>query len=129
MQIKAINWTLPVVAKFKCDLYIWDQALFNDGFLSPDLRVMVFTPHETMTDLSGLRGASSGMSYGYGTMVGDMYGHRLIGHTGRIDGYSSVNFHFPDDQVTVILLQNQRNPPVTSSLVVGLVSMVFGSTH
>jgi CubicO group peptidase (beta-lactamase class C family) len=109
------------------DLYAWDQALFNDQFLSPELREMAFTPYENMTDFGGLRGATTGMSYGYGSMVGDMYGHRLIGHTGRTDGYSSLNFYFPDDQVAVILLGNQRNPPVTSSIVIQLVSMVFKS--
>ncbi len=107
------------------DLYAWDQALFDDRFLSPDLRGMAFTPYEIMTDFGGLRGASTGMSYGYGSMVGEMYGHRLIGHTGRTDGYSSLDFYFPDDQVAVILLGNQRNPPVTSSLVIELVSVVF----
>jgi CubicO group peptidase (beta-lactamase class C family) len=107
------------------DLYAWDQALFNDQFLSPDLRQMAFTPYEIMTDFGGMRGASSGMSYGYGSMVGDMYGHRLVGHPGRTDGYSSLNFYFPDDQVAVILLGNQRNPPVTSSIVIQLVSMIF----
>ncbi len=109
------------------DLYIWDRALFNDGFLSPALRTLIFTPYETMTDFGGLRPATSGMSYGYGTMVGNMYGHRLIGHTGRLDGYSSLDFYFPDDQVAVILLGNQRNPPVTGSIVIQLVSMVLKS--
>ena len=110
------------------DLYAWDQALFNDRFLSPDLRERAFTPYETMTDVGGLRGVSSGMSYGYGSIVGDMCGHRLVGHTGILDGYSSLNFYFPDLQVAVILLENRRNPPVTSSMVIELVSMVFRPT-
>ena len=99
------------------DLYIWDQALFDDQFLSPDLRKMAFTPYEYMTDFGGL-------SYGYGCMVGEMVGHHVVGHTGRLEGYLALNFYFPDEQVAVILLANQRNPPVTS-IFTQLASMVL----
>jgi CubicO group peptidase (beta-lactamase class C family) len=81
---------------------------------------MIFTAYEPMPELRG-----GALSYGYGSMVGEMFGHRVVGHIGRLEGYSSLNFYFPAEQVAVILLENQRNPP-DSSIVAQLASMVFG---
>jgi CubicO group peptidase (beta-lactamase class C family) len=92
------------------DLYLWDQALLDDSFLSADLRELAFTAYEFMPE-------SGGLSYGYGFMVGELpelYGHPLVGHTGRIEGFLTANFYFPDEQVAVILLANQRNPSLIS---------------
>jgi CubicO group peptidase (beta-lactamase class C family) len=92
------------------DLYLWDQALFDDSFLPADLRDLAFTAYEFMPQ-------SGGLSYGYGFMVGELpelNGHRLVGHTGRIEGFLTANFYFPDEQAAVILLANQRDPSLNS---------------
>ena len=105
------------------DLYLWDRALFNDQFLSPDLRELAFTPYETMPGFGG----SEEASYGYGFMLGQLrqpYGQPFIAHGGRAEGFSAMNAYFPDEQVTIILLGNQRNPPVTG-IFTQLTSIVF----
>lgn len=105
------------------DLYLWDRALFNDQFLSPDLRDMAFTPYEHVSGFGGV----DNTGYGYGFMLGQLrqpYGQSLILHGGRAEGYSAMNAYFPDEQVTIVLLGNQRNPPVTG-IFVDLACMVF----
>jgi CubicO group peptidase (beta-lactamase class C family) len=87
------------------DLYRWDKALFTDELLPQDLRDKMFTAYEAMPD-------SGGLSYGYGCQIGNMNGHRVVGHSGILEGYSTMNVYYPDDQVAVILLGNQRNPSV-----------------
>jgi CubicO group peptidase (beta-lactamase class C family) len=105
------------------DLYLWDQALFNDQFLSPQLRAMAFTPYEPVPGFSGVHITS----YGYGFMLGQLrepYDQHFIAHGGRLDGYSAMNAYFPDEQVAVVLLGNQRDPPVTG-IFTQLATMVF----
>ncbi len=109
------------------DLYLWDRALFNDQFLSSDLRETAFTPYERVPGFGGINITG----YGYGFMLGELrqpYGQPLIAHGGRAEGYSAMNAYFPDDDVTVILLGNQRNPPVTG-IFVGLAFMVFDAAR
>lgn len=109
------------------DLYIWDRALFDDAFLSPDLREMAFTPYERAPGFNG----SDNNGYGYGFMLGQLrqpYGQPFIAHGGRAEGYSAMNAYFPDTQVTVVLLGNQRNPPVTG-MFIELATMVFDAAR
>ena len=105
------------------DLYLWDRALFDDQFLSPNLREMAFTPYERVPSFAG----ADNTSYGYGFMLGQLrqpYGQPFIAHGGRAEGYSAMNAYFPDEQVAIVLLGNQRNPPVTG-IFTQLASMVF----
>jgi CubicO group peptidase (beta-lactamase class C family) len=86
------------------DLYLWDQALYTDKLIPRDLRDKIFTSYAMMTD-------GSGWGYGYGWTVGVLANHRMVGHPGRIEGFSSLNTYYPDDKVVVIVLSNQRDPP------------------
>ena len=109
------------------DLYLWDRALFDDAFLSPDLRELAFTPYERVVGFGGM----DNTGYGYGFMLGQLrqpYGEPFIAHGGRAEGYSAMNAYFPDEQVAVVLLGNQRNPPVTG-IFTQLASMVFEPAH
>jgi CubicO group peptidase (beta-lactamase class C family) len=86
------------------DLYLWDQALYTDKLIPKDLRDKMFTPYAMMTD-------GSGWGYGYGWYIGELANRRMVGHSGRIEGFSSLNTYYPDDKVVVIVLSNQRDPP------------------
>ncbi len=109
------------------DLYLWDRALFDNHFLSPELRDTAFTPYERVSGFGGME--STG--YGYGFMLGQLrqpYGQRFIAHGGRAEGYSAMNAYFPDNEVVIVLLGNQRNPPVTG-IFTELAFMVFEPAH
>ncbi len=105
------------------DLYLWDRALFDDGFFSPDLREMAFTRYEQVPGF----GRVDNTAYGYGFMLGQLrqpYGQSVILHGGRAEGYSTMNAYFPAEHLTIILLGNQRNPPV-NGIFVDLACLVF----
>ncbi len=65
----------------------------------------MFTAYATVPD-------GSGFGYGYGWLIGESAGGRILYHPGRIEGFSSINLYAPDEKVTVIMLSNQwmRDP-------------------
>jgi hypothetical protein len=48
----------------------------------------------------------------------------MVGHMGRINGFSSINTYYPEEKVTVIVLSNQRNVSV-HAIGVQLADIVF----
>lgn len=44
--------------------------------------------------------------YGFGWRISDLRGHRLTGHTGQTAGFTSANFKYPDQGLTVTVLTN-----------------------
>ena len=94
------------------DLYRWAQALTTDALLPQPLLDLLFTPYAAIPQ-------SDGASYGYGWVISQPFGHRMIGHNGGIDGFVASFNRFPDDDVTIILLSNRQdiNPnAITQSL-------------
>lgn len=87
------------------DLYLWDQALSSDKLVPEYLRERMFTPYMQVP-------YPDGFGYGYGWMIGKTASHRVLSHAGHIEGYSSINNYFPDDQVEVVVLGNQDNESV-----------------
>ncbi len=104
------------------DLYLFDLALLSDRLLPQDLRKAMLTPFEVMPNGGDLR-------YGYGNFMGQVRGHRMFGHTGRMEGCSSVNLYFPDDEVALILLSNQRQPGPYGFGLNNLAPMVLGAAR
>ena len=84
------------------DLYRWAQALSTDELLPQPLLDLLFTPYAEIPQAAGAR-------YGYGWVISQPMGHRLIGHNGGIDGFVASLNRFPADGVTIILLSNQQN--------------------
>jgi CubicO group peptidase (beta-lactamase class C family) len=74
------------------DMFLWDQALQSQKLLSRKSLDEIFTP---------VKG-----DYAYGWRIMKQFGHPLICHFGRINGFASFLGRFPDDQVTVIVLSN-----------------------
>lgn len=99
------------------DLYHWDQALSREDLLPSSLRDMLFTPYATIPQ-------SDGASYGYGWVISQQMGHRMIGHNGGIEGFVASLNRFPDDDVTIIMLSNRQdiNP---NAITHSLARMVF----
>lgn len=83
------------------DLAKWDTALYSDKILKRATLEQMWTP-ATLNS-----GAESG--YGLGWGIGKHRGRRLISHTGsHMTGFKSALARFVDDQLTVIVLTNQR---------------------
>lgn len=84
------------------DLYRWAQALATDELLPQPLLDLLFTPYAEIPQ-------SDGAHYGYGWVISQQLGHRLVGHNGGIDGFVASLNHFPADGVIIIMLSNQQD--------------------
>jgi CubicO group peptidase (beta-lactamase class C family) len=80
------------------DLYLWDQALYTDKLLSPQLKELMFKP---------------GMSnYAYGwvvrktTLGGEGDPVPIIEHGGGINGFNTLITRMPDTRNLIVLLNN-----------------------
>lgn len=83
------------------DLAKWDAALCSEKILKRATLEQMWTPAK-LND-------GSNMSYGLGWSIGKHRGHRLISHTGsHMTGFKTALTRFVDDQLTVIVLTNQR---------------------
>jgi len=104
------------------DLYRWDQVLYTEQLMSQELLHLMFTPQARIPD--------TGLSYGYGWVVGEMNNHLVVGHDGgikdfatelrrytsnsgngsqgnNIEGFASEIRRYTDDKVTIIILSNR----------------------
>ena len=101
------------------DLYKWDQALYGIFLLVfTDLGDTIFTSY-VKTDYPG------GAGYGYGWLISQQSGHRVIEHSGSGYGFDTQLARDSDDQVTIIVLSNLNgSEPTTISS--DLAALVLG---
>ena len=80
------------------DLFKWDQVLYGDDLVSQAFLDSAFTPWlET---------------YGCGWRIEDYKGLKRISHTGSTCGFRADYQRFPEDEFSVIVLANRREPGV-----------------
>jgi len=99
------------------DLNRWEKALSTDVLIPNSLRKVMSTPYSATSFTNEYK-------YGYGWFVGKTATHQMVGNMGRIEGFTSLNFYFLEDKVTVIVLCNQRDV-VVHSIGVQLASIAF----
>lgn len=96
------------------DLLRWDRALLGTDVLSEESKAAMFTPALE--------------NYGYGWMIAERNGRRLISHDGGIDGFTSHFARYPDEKTTIVVLCN--NESVQASAVgSGCASILFGEPY
>jgi CubicO group peptidase (beta-lactamase class C family) len=107
--VNALNW--DVSQRYSAgglystvgDLYKWDQALFTDQLVSKETLNTIFTSTVSVPVMNGF---PYGGVYGYGWVISRHAGHRIIEHSGGFWGFSAYLAHYPDDQISVIVLSN-----------------------
>jgi CubicO group peptidase (beta-lactamase class C family) len=86
------------------DLLIWDQALYADGLLSPELKAKLFEP--------GLQD----YAYGWGVRkrpIGPDGAERTVtGHGGGINGFNTLITRVLEDRQLVVLFNNAGGAPL-----------------
>jgi CubicO group peptidase (beta-lactamase class C family) len=88
------------------DLARWDRALASSEILSDAARQAMFSAHVPTRDADGLIRTEG---YGYGWFIGTIPGgHRIFYHPGDQAGFCSLNAWFPDDNVRLAVLSNER---------------------
>jgi len=80
------------------DLLKWDQALYDNGLISAELRAESWTP--------GLE------DYGFGFRIDTYNGHKRYHHSGSTSGFRNHMQQYPDERLTVIILTNRAEPDV-----------------
>jgi len=80
------------------DLYKWDQALYENGLISAELRAKSWIP--------GLE------TYGFGFRIDEYKGHKRYHHSGSTSGFRNHMQQFPEDRLTIIVLTNRAEPDV-----------------
>lgn len=95
------------------DLARWSIALEGDKPLSAAIKQASWTPVR-------LHGGGEA-PYGFGWMVGDNKGHRLVQHGGAWQGFTSHILRYVDDRLAVIVLANrsQADPARIADLIAG----------
>ncbi|MFA5075177.1 MAG: serine hydrolase [Candidatus Babeliales bacterium] len=96
------------------DLYLWDQALYKEKLVSQKSLDEIFTPFKD--------------SYGYGWIITQSSGHKLVAHAGGINGFSSDISRYPDDHVCIIVLSNFEHAQ-SSEIAAGLEAIIFGEKY
>jgi CubicO group peptidase (beta-lactamase class C family) len=114
-----ISMNTPGAAGALCsnvlDLLAWQNAFNADRVVSADSR-------KRMTTRTKLNDASE-TGYGYGLGLGDLEGHKSIAHGGGINGFITQLSHFPDDDLTIVVLGNTGSAP--SSRVASVVARIM----
>jgi D-alanyl-D-alanine carboxypeptidase len=80
------------------DLAKWDAALYTDKLLPASVRDEMWTAVKLNDGKTN--------EYGYGWQLGNVRGHRYVGHGGGIFGFSTFILRLVDDRVTVVVLCN-----------------------
>lgn len=80
------------------DLFLWDQALYDNDLLPAELWAAAWTPGKE--------------DYGFGWRIDDYKGHRRLHHSGSTSGFRNFMQRFPEEELTVIVLTNRAGPDV-----------------
>jgi CubicO group peptidase (beta-lactamase class C family) len=74
------------------DLYKWIKAVAHQQILTPRSWTLALTPNKG--------------NYGFGWAIDSLYRRKYITHTGVTANFSSLLLHFPDEDISIILLNN-----------------------
>lgn len=98
------------------DLIVWMDALLGGEVVSPQSLDLMLAPARladgslASTFLVDPPAPLAGMDYGFGIMTGERGGNRFIGHGGSINGFNASLIHYPDQDITIVLLVNAIGP-------------------
>lgn len=98
------------------DLVKWQRALQGGRVVNAHSFALMTTP-DTLNN-------GRPLTYGFGLAAGKLGGHRLIGHSGGINGFTTASSFFPDDSVNVVVFSNADAGP--DALGLNISRAVFG---
>jgi CubicO group peptidase (beta-lactamase class C family) len=85
------------------DLAKWDTALYTEKVLKESSK------REMWTVATLLDGEPNRVGYGFAWFVDSRNGHRLVGHDGRWQGFTTHIARYLEDRLTIVILTNQGN--------------------
>ena len=118
-----IDMSIPFAAGALCstveDLFLWDQALYADRLLSPELKKTMFTPV--------LENYAFGWEVRQAPVGPNKENRTLTSHGGGIPGFSSFIVRVIEDKDLVVLLDNAGDPQLTE-LSAGILDVLYERT-
>ena len=96
------------------DLLKWEESLFGGKVLKPESLVKMTTPFKN--------------DYAFGLGVHTVNGRKVIDHNGGIEGFSTVLAYYPDDKLTVVVLENITNAASPGEIANKLAALAHGET-
>jgi CubicO group peptidase (beta-lactamase class C family) len=101
------------------DLAKWDAALYTTRLLTQASLDRIWTVYP-LND-----GKPNPSHYGFGWVITQFHGHKLIEHGGAWQGFTCDISRYPDDSLTVVVLTNldagHSSPEVIAHVIAGLV--------
>jgi CubicO group peptidase (beta-lactamase class C family) len=102
VNAEPMTWDAPFAGGGICstvlDLVIFERALEGRRLFADPMLKMMRTPSVLSDGIS--------VDYGFGTRLGSLSGHRVVGHTGSGGGFKNILERFPDDDLTIVVLTN-----------------------
>ncbi len=99
------------------DLAKWNAALDTEKPLNTSSKTQMWTASK-LND-------GKETQYGFGWRIGQVDGHKNIGHSGSTSGFSASLQRFPDDKLTVIVLCNSDEPNISTTLAKAIAGFYF----
>jgi len=107
-ELKNQEWVAPVVNTTAdgslyfsiLDLAKWDAALYTEKLLKASSLEQMWTPVRLKNGQPNKEG------YGFGWVISERHGHRVIGHDGAWQGFKTAIDRYVDDRLTVVVLAN-----------------------
>lgn len=98
------------------DLFLWNEALFDDKLLSAKSREAMMTVVKN--------------DYAYGLGVNKVLNRRMVSHGGGINGFNTFLARFPEEKVTVVVLRNtDAGSPGPGRISNDLGAILFGEKY
>lgn len=96
------------------DLYFWDRALYSEELLNNKSKEKMFTEFKD--------------NYGFGWGIVNVFNHKMIAHSGDIDGFTSNISRFINDDISIIILSNFEHTPI-NRINKDLIAIVFNEKY
>ena len=74
------------------DLFLWNEALFNDKLLAAKSREAMTTAFKN--------------NYGFGLGMNQVHNRPMVSHGGGINGFNTMLARFPAEKLTIVVLRN-----------------------
>lgn len=94
------------------DLYLWDRSFYTEELLPRQLVDEIFESYVSVPYFPYAPPYDE-ISYGYGWFIGERMGHCVAGHGGTYSGFRALIEHYPDDEISIIILSNLESSDIT----------------
>jgi D-alanyl-D-alanine carboxypeptidase len=121
VNAEPMSWDAPFAGGGLCstalDLVRFERAIEDHRLFGDPMLKMMRTP-STLSD-----GIS--VDYGFGTRLGSLGGHRIVGHTGNGGGFKNILERFPDDDLTIVVLTNADGGAIRPAIIAAKIARLI----